>query len=92
MGKVDNKGYLNNLCNNLNRLIKKSGISKTQISNALGITHNTLNNWLKCETVIDGISLYRLADILSVTVEDLFQNDNGINLKFLPFHENVLDT
>ncbi len=84
--------YLDNLCNNLNKHINKLKLTKTLICKLLDITRPTLDNWLKGKTVIDGISLYRLSIILNVSVEELFENENGINLKFLPFHENILDT
>lgn len=78
--------YLENLCNNLNKHIKKLKISKTLIAKLLGVTRQTVDNWLKGKSIIDGISLYRISAILNVSVEELFESENEIKIKFLPMH------
>ena len=58
--------------NNLNLIIKNKGIKKVYIAKQLGVTNQTISNWLSGYSMPNLIMAKRLSEMLGVTIEDIF--------------------
>ena len=56
---------------NILRLLDESGTTSTELAKNLGITRQTLANYLKGNTVIDTLKLLQISDFFNVSVNDL---------------------
>lgn len=54
-------------------LIKQSGYLKKYVAKQLEITPNQLSNWLACRSYPPLDKAYKLADLLGVKVDDLYE-------------------
>jgi DNA-binding XRE family transcriptional regulator len=66
--------------NNLNSIIKKKGIKKTYLANKLGVTNQTMSNWLSGYSMPNLLMAKKLSEMLEATIEDIFfDNNNNIS-------------
>ncbi|EQB35272.1 hypothetical protein M948_19425 [Virgibacillus sp. CM-4] len=61
------------LQNHIEEHIKKSPYKREYIQNQLGVTANTMTSWVKGRTYPNAKHLFMLADILGVSVDDLYK-------------------
>lgn len=57
--------------NNLNLLIKNSGLKKQKIARYIGVADSTLTRYTNNQTYPNINKLKKLADILNVSIEDI---------------------
>ena len=62
------------LQNNLRSLRKKSGLSQEELGIRLNIARQTISKWENGVSVPDAETLVKLAEILDVSVNELFFN------------------
>jgi putative transcriptional regulator len=62
--------------NNLNLIIKNKGIKKIYLAKVLGITNQTLSNWLSGYSMPNLVMAKKLSETLGVTIEDIFFSTN----------------
>lgn len=65
--------------NNLNSIIKEKGIKKGYLAKRLGVTNQTMSNWLSGYSMPNLLMAKKLSAMLEVTIEDIFF-DNNINI------------
>jgi len=65
--------------NNLNLIIKEKGIKKGYLAKRLGVTNQTMSNWLSGYSMPNLLMAKKLSAMLEVTIEDIFF-DNNINI------------
>jgi putative transcriptional regulator len=65
--------------NNLNSIIKEKGIKKTYLANKLGVTNQTMSNWLSGYSMPNLLMAKKLSEMLEVTIEAIFF-DTNINI------------
>ncbi len=65
--------------NNLNDLIKSSGLKKHKIATHIGVADSTLTRYINNQTYPNIYKLKKLAEILNVKIEDIKFNDEIIN-------------
>ena len=58
--------------NNLNLIIKGKGIKKTYLAKRLGVTNQTISNWLSGYSKPNLSMAKKLSELLEVTIEDIF--------------------
>lgn len=58
--------------NNLNLIIENKGIKKIYIAKQLGVTSQTISNWLSGYSMPNLVMAKKLSEILGVTIEDIF--------------------
>ena len=58
--------------NNLNLIIKEKGIKKKYLAKKLGITSQTMSNWLSGYSMPNLLMAKRLSEMLGVSIEDIF--------------------
>lgn len=51
---------------------KNADMTQPEVAELLGVTVQTLINWEKNRTRIDGVSLQRLSDVYQIPVENIF--------------------
>jgi transcriptional regulator with XRE-family HTH domain len=59
----------------LNQLIEKSGYRKKYIAKEVGITPNQLSNWIAGRSYPPLDKAYKLAALLGVKVDDLYEHE-----------------
>ncbi len=66
--------------NNLNLIIKNKGIKKIYLAKQLGVTNQTISNWLSGYSMPNLLMARKLSEMLEVTIEDIFfDNNNNIS-------------
>ncbi|MHB8280430.1 MAG: helix-turn-helix transcriptional regulator [Candidatus Humimicrobiaceae bacterium] len=65
--------------NNLDSIIKSKGIKKIYLAKQLGVTNQTISNWLSGYSMPNLLMAKKLSAMLEVTIEDIFF-DNNINI------------
>ncbi|MFY0758716.1 helix-turn-helix transcriptional regulator [Metabacillus dongyingensis] len=63
------------LKSNIAELLKKSPYKREHIQKKLNISANTLSNWARGNTKPNAEDLFRLAKVLGVKVDDLYEYD-----------------
>ena len=63
--------------NNLNLIIKEKGIKKKYLAKKLGITSQTMSNWLSGYSMPNLLMAKRLSEMLGVSIEDIFFDANN---------------
>jgi len=58
--------------NNLNLIIKNKGIKKIYLAKKLGVTNQTISNWLSGYSRPNLLMANKLSEMLGVTIEDIF--------------------
>lgn len=61
----------------INELILKSGYMKKHIAKEIGITPTQLSNWIAGRSYPPLDKAYKLAELLSVKVDDLYSKGEG---------------
>lgn len=57
----------------IGELLKQSPIKREYIRKQLGVTHNTISNWVTGRTHPSAPQLFKLAKLLGVKVDDLYE-------------------
>lgn len=70
--------YKENIKNNLKKYRQMAGISQTQLADSLGVSKAAVSNWEKGTNGIDTDTLFRIAEILHVSVSEL----GGVNVDY----------
>ena len=60
------------MINNLDKIIKKSGYKKEKIANEMGITKNTITNYVKGDSLPNVEIALKIADFLGCDIKDIF--------------------
>lgn len=60
----------------LSDLIKDSGLKKGHIAKQVGVSDDTLTNWIKGKTFPRLDQAVRLADVLGCEIKELYQKDD----------------
>jgi len=50
---------------------EQKGYSQAQIAESLGTTRQTISNWENDKTILDSVSLIRLADFYQISLDEL---------------------
>lgn len=61
------------LINHLGKAIKESPFKREYIQKELGISRNTLSNWVTGKTTPTVVDLYRLANLLGKKTDELYE-------------------
>ncbi len=64
----------NIIATNIQNLLDEHNISISEISNFLGVSRQTMTNYLKSTSVIDSVQLAKIAEFFNVSVLDLYNN------------------
>lgn len=64
----------NVIATNIQNLLDERNISISEISNFLGVSRQTMTNYLKTTSVIDSVQLAKIAEFFNVSVLDLYHN------------------
>lgn len=70
----------NIIATNIQNLLDDRKVSVSEISNYLGISRQTMTNYLKAVSVIDSVQLVKIANYFSVPITD-FYSDNSLDKK-----------
>jgi len=57
----------------IGEILRKSPLKREYIRKHLGVTHNTISNWATGKTHPSAPQLFKLAKILGVKVDDLYE-------------------
>lgn len=58
---------------NIGKLLKESKFKREYIQKELGVSRNTLSNWSLGKTHPSAMQLFKLAKLLEVRVDDLYE-------------------
>lgn len=59
--------------NNLGKIIKKSPYKREYIQEYMGVSRNTLSNWITGKTTPTVYDLFKLSRLLGVKVDDCYE-------------------
>lgn len=65
------------MINNIKKLRKNCGLTQETIAQQLGINQSTVSMWEKNRSMPRANTIYRLAEILKCSIDDIFNERNG---------------
>ena len=71
---------------------KKSGITQEQAAELLGVSRQTISNWENDKSIPDIISVIKMSDIFSVSLDHLLKEDKTMNQTYQEFLEESTNT
>ena len=71
---------------------KKSGITQEQAAELLGVSRQTISNWENNKSFPDIISVIKMSDIFSVSLDHLLKEDKTMNQTYQEFLEESTNT
>ena len=71
---------------------KKSGITQEQAAELLGVSRQTISNWENNKSFPDIISVIKMSDIFSVSLDHLLKEDKTMNKTYQEFLEESTNT
>lgn len=73
-----NTNYSQNLCGNIAKLRRKSGLTQEQFANRLGISNQAVSKWENNQSCPDVSLLPVIADVFQKSIDELFRRSQGI--------------
>jgi len=79
---VNKDAYLSGeMVNKLETILEEKGIKKSWLAKELGVSRQTITNWVKGYNYPDLLKLKKLSFILGVSIEEIFFNNKDYVLK-----------
>ena len=66
--------------NTLKRLRKKQGMTQGELADKLNYSDKAISKWERGESVPDSYTLYKIADLFSVSMDDIFSDKEEIKI------------
>ncbi|WP_186306494.1 helix-turn-helix domain-containing protein [Siminovitchia fortis] len=68
---------------NINKIKEQLGLSNEQLGQVLGVTRQTVSNYLKGEQTIDSAKLFKLSRLANVPLTYFMETDNNMEFSFM---------